>query len=98
MSEAAKPVALTAAERQRACRARKRERGQPAVPAFDAALREHVFSLYQSGELSIEIPDLVAAVVARMAAAGAATERGCRDTVRTLLAKADTGGADRAAV
>lgn len=93
-----KKQAMTAAERQRACRARKRERGQPAVPAFDAALREHVLGLYQDGQLSIDIPDLVQAVVERLAAEGVASERGCRDTVRTLLAKAKQQEAGRAAV
>jgi hypothetical protein len=88
--------AMTAAERQRVCRARKRERGQPSVPAFDSALREHVFALYQAGELQIDIPDLVRIVTERLAAAGAASERGCRDTVRSLLSKA--GGDHAAAV
>lgn len=62
--DAASPTAISPADRQRACRQRKRERGEPSIPAFDSALREAVFTAYQSGQLSLDIPDLVQAVVA----------------------------------
>jgi hypothetical protein len=42
-----------------------------------------VFSLYQAGELQGDIPDCVRIVTERVVAAGAASERGCRDTVRS---------------
>ncbi|WP_038965558.1 hypothetical protein [Bradyrhizobium diazoefficiens] len=77
-----KKAPRSAAERKRAQRQRMRERGQPDAAAFDSALPEHVLGLYQAGELSIQIPDLVQAVVERLAAAGTASDRGCRETVR----------------
>lgn len=82
-----KPAPKSAAERKRAQRLRQRERGEPSLPAFDAALREAVFASYQSGGLTIEIPDLVQAVVERLACIPGVSESGCRATVKALLAR-----------
>lgn len=87
MSEQAS-AAMSPADRQRVCRQRKRANGAPTVQVFDRALREAVFSSYQAGELSIDIPDLVQKVVEQLSADGQITERGCRSTVKALLAKA----------
>jgi hypothetical protein len=78
MSE--KQSAKSAADRQRQCRQRKRQIGSPSIPVFDRALREVLFASYQAGDLSIDIPDLVQAVVERVAGSADVTERGCRET------------------
>lgn len=53
------PTSASPADRQRACRARKREFGAPLISVFDRALREALFASYQAGDLSIDIPDVV---------------------------------------
>ncbi|MCU1349578.1 MAG: hypothetical protein JWO56_2608 [Acidobacteria bacterium] len=96
MSE--KQPAKTAAERKRAQRQRERASGKPAIPDFDRALREAVFASYQAGELSIDIPELVQSVVARVSDAEWVNERGCRDVVRSLLEKKIPAGGHAGAV
>jgi hypothetical protein len=80
--------AMSPAERKRAQRQRMLNAGQPSIQNFDRALREAVFASYQTGDLSIEIPDLVQKVVEQLSAEGHVTDRGCRTTVKALLAKA----------
>lgn len=91
-------TAMSAADRQRACRQRKREGGAPPIPVFDGALREAVFASYQAGELSVDIPDLVQKVVEQLAADGPVSDRGCRVTVKALLDKAGVTAGGRARV
>lgn len=91
MSE--KPTPKSAAERKRAQRQRMRDGGRPAIPAFDRALRDALFASYQAGSLVVDIPELVQNVVRSMASDGDVSERGCREIVRGLLARAaETGG------
>ncbi|MCG2645194.1 MULTISPECIES: hypothetical protein [Bradyrhizobium] len=87
-----RPPAKTLAKRKRAQRQRMRERGQLDAQTFDATLRDPVLGLYQSGEPSLDIRDLVRAVVTRLANADGTTDRGCRETVRA----ADEGVGRRA--
>ena len=56
-----------------------------------------MLSAYQEGELTVDIPDLVQAVIERLSADGGASERGCRVTVKALLdqAGANAGGPAR---
>jgi hypothetical protein len=78
---------MSPAERNRAQRQRMRDGGQTSIQNFDRALREAVFASYQTGELAVDIPDLVKKVVEQLSAAGPVCDRGCRTTVKALLAK-----------
>ncbi|MEH2573991.1 hypothetical protein V1278_003188 [Bradyrhizobium sp. AZCC 1577] len=88
---------MSPAERKRAQRRRMRSAGQPSIQNFDRALREAVFASYQTGELSIDIPDLVQKVVEQLSV-GDVTDRGCRTTVKALLAKAGAAAGGPASV
>jgi hypothetical protein len=81
-------TAKTPADRQRACRQRKRESGSPLIARFDRAMRETLFASYQAGELTVAIPDLVRTATERLTADGLASERGCRAVVQSLLTRA----------
>jgi hypothetical protein len=85
---------MSAADRQRACRQRKRERGEPSIQDLDKTLREAVLSAYQAGELTVDIPD----VVERLSADGGASERGCRVIIKALLDKAGANAGGHARV
>jgi hypothetical protein len=85
-------TARSPADRQRACRARKRESGAPLISVFDRALREALFASYQAGDLSIDIPDVVRSATELLTASGAASDRGCRSVVTALLARAQADG------
>jgi hypothetical protein len=69
-------------ERASACRARKREAGEPLIPAFDRALRDELFRSYHAGELTIDILELMNRVIGRLS--DARKQRGCRQIVVTL--------------
>ncbi|MDB6166016.1 MAG: hypothetical protein JWQ83_1156 [Lacunisphaera sp.] len=81
-------TAKSPADRQRACRERKRAAGAPLVSAFDKALRDALFAAYQAGDLTIAIPDVVRAATDRLTTDGLASERGCRTVVHALMARA----------
>jgi hypothetical protein len=48
------PTPKSDRDRARACRERKREAGEPAIPAFDRVLRDELFRTYHAGELTID--------------------------------------------
>lgn len=89
---------MSAADRQRACRQRKRTGGAPSITVFDRALREAVLASYQAGELAIDIPDLVQQVVERLSADGTVSDRGCRSVVKALLDRAGASTGERSHV
>jgi hypothetical protein len=89
---------MSAADRQRACRQRKRERGEPSIQDLDKTLREAVLSAYQAGELTVDIPDMVQDAVERLSADGGASERGCRVIIKALLDKAGANAGGHARV
>jgi hypothetical protein len=54
-------------DRARACRERKREAGEPAIPAFDRVLRDELFRKYHAGELTVDLLELINLTVNRIA-------------------------------
>jgi hypothetical protein len=69
-------------DRARACRERKREAGEPAIPAFDRVLRDELFRAYHAGELTVDLLELMNRVVGRIAGDDARKQRGCRPARR----------------
>jgi hypothetical protein len=82
------PTPKSDRERARACRDRKREAGEPAIPAFDRVLRDELFLKYHAGELTVDLLELINLTVNRIAGDDARKQRGCRQIIVTLRDKA----------
>jgi hypothetical protein len=89
------PAPKSDRERAQACRARKREAGEPAIPAFDRVPRDEFFKKYHAGELTVDLLELINLTVGRIAGEDPRKQRGCWQIIVTLRDKA---GARDAAV